>query len=81
MCYRISFFLQEFLSEKNGISVDIVIGYVNDGESEIMASHAWLEYESKKIVRLTIKAVVLKNTTAFAYSLISGIVCNKMRRL
>jgi len=47
--YRISFFLQEFLRETHDISVDVVVGYVNDGESDIMASHAWLEYNGKKI--------------------------------
>ncbi len=47
--YRISFFLQEFLRETHDISVDVVVGYVNDGESDIMASHAWLEYNGKKL--------------------------------
>jgi hypothetical protein len=49
VCYRISFFLTEFLLQEHGIRIEPIVGYVNDGESEVMASHAWVEFGGKKI--------------------------------
>jgi len=49
MCYRISFFLTEYLANQHAIHVDPIVGFVNDGESEAMASHAWVEFGGKKI--------------------------------
>jgi hypothetical protein len=48
MCYRMTFFLHLYLAEL-GIQTIPVVGYINDGTDEIMISHAWLEYDGKKI--------------------------------
>jgi hypothetical protein len=48
-CYRISFFLTEFLKDRHEISVQPIIGYVDDGAGDVMSSHAWIEFEYKKI--------------------------------
>jgi hypothetical protein len=37
------------LAQRFHIHVDPVVGYVNDGEGEVMASHAWVEFGAKKI--------------------------------
>jgi len=47
-CYHLAFFLRRFLLREHGISVQPVVGYVNDGTCDIMISHAWLEYGGKK---------------------------------
>lgn len=46
-CYHLAFFMTHYLSLR-GIAVTPVIGWVNDGEWEGMASHAWIEYKNKK---------------------------------
>jgi hypothetical protein len=48
MCYRLAFFLAEFLRDRHGIEVMPVVAFVNDGEDDVMASHAWVEFNSKK---------------------------------
>lgn len=55
MCYRMAFFLSYHLHEKYQIHAPAIIGYVNDGLGDIMASHAWIEYNGKKTdISLTI---------------------------
>lgn len=49
MCYRLTFFLAEYLQDHHGISVVPMVGYINDGEGDIMASHAWIELGGKKV--------------------------------
>ncbi len=49
MCYHSVFFLYLYLKEKHGIVTHPVIGYVNDGTDEIYISHAWLEFNDKRI--------------------------------
>jgi hypothetical protein len=48
-CYNLAFFLREFLKQQHGIEVEMVVGWINDGEWAGAASHAWLEFEGKKI--------------------------------
>lgn len=48
-CYNLAFFLREHLRRKYGIEVKIVVGWINDGEWDGAASHAWVEYQGKKI--------------------------------
>jgi hypothetical protein len=48
MCYRLTYFLHLYLLDK-GIKTTPVVGYVNDGTDEVFVSHAWLDYEGKKI--------------------------------
>lgn len=48
-CYNLAFFLYEHLRRKYGIGVRIVVGWINDGEWDGAASHAWVEYQGKKI--------------------------------
>jgi hypothetical protein len=48
MCYRLAFFLTEFLRERHAIEVIPVVAFVNDGEDDVMASHAWIEFNGKK---------------------------------
>jgi hypothetical protein len=57
MCYRMSFFLKEFLAREHGIESAAVVGYVNDGTDDIMISHAWLEFEG------TVTDITLAQTT------------------
>ncbi|MFL9709346.1 hypothetical protein [Methylobacillus sp. Pita1] len=52
-CYYMTGFLYLYLKRELGIYTNPVVGYVNDGESELMISHAWLEYEGK-IIDITI---------------------------
>ena len=49
MCYRMTFFLSLYLKERHGLETVVRVGYINDGTDEIYASHAWLEYNGKKI--------------------------------
>lgn len=44
MCYRMSFFLREYLACEFQTDVEVVVGYINDGTDNIMISHAWIEY-------------------------------------
>lgn len=48
MCYRLAFFLTTLLRVEHGIEVEPVVGYVNDGDGEAMASHAWIEFANKR---------------------------------
>jgi hypothetical protein len=48
MCYRIAFFLAELLRHEHGIITEPVVGFVNDGESALMISHAWIDFNGKK---------------------------------
>jgi hypothetical protein len=48
-CYHLSFFMQEYARRQYGIATKVVVGWINDGEWEGAASHAWLEYNCKKI--------------------------------
>ncbi len=48
-CYLLAFFLHELFEEKHGISTELVVGWINDGEWSGVASHAWLETNGKKI--------------------------------
>ena len=48
-CYRLAFFLTEYLKFKHGITAEPIVGYVNDGTDELMISHAWVEYKGTKI--------------------------------
>jgi hypothetical protein len=43
MCYRMSFFLREYLASAFETDVEVVVGFVNDGSDDIMMSHAWIE--------------------------------------
>ena len=49
MCYRLSFLLTEILQNERGVQVQPVIGYINDGTTQLMASHAWVEMSGKRI--------------------------------
>ncbi len=56
-CYLISFFLNAFLRHERGIRTELVVGWINDGIGPTMASHAWIEYRSKKTdIALTLTA-------------------------
>lgn len=48
-CYNLAFFLYEHLRRQYGINVKIVVGWINDGTWDGGASHAWIEYEEKKV--------------------------------
>ncbi|UDM18913.1 hypothetical protein [Vogesella sp. XCS3] len=48
-CYNLAFFLQAYLQRVHGIKVDVVVGWVNDGQWGGATSHAWIEYQGKKI--------------------------------
>lgn len=48
MCYRMAFFLAEYLLDRHGLQAEPKVGYVYDGEGDIMTSHAWLIYNGKK---------------------------------
>jgi hypothetical protein len=47
MCYRMTAFLTERLAA-DGIAVEPVVGYVNDGTDNVMISHAWIEMAGKQ---------------------------------
>jgi hypothetical protein len=42
-CYYLTFFLHQLLKTEFSIETEAVVGWVCDGTSELMASHAWLE--------------------------------------
>ena len=46
-CYHLAFFMAKYLESK-GIRVDPIIGWVNDGQWDGVASHAWIEFLGKK---------------------------------
>lgn len=46
-CYHLAFFMTRYLADK-GITVVPIIGWVNDGTWDGVASHAWIEYEGRK---------------------------------
>jgi Transglutaminase-like superfamily len=46
-CYLLAFFLGRNLRGK-GVPVEIVVGWVNDGTSPLMSSHAWVEWQGRK---------------------------------
>lgn len=48
-CYRMTFFLRQFLRERHGINASAVVGFVNDGTDDLYGSHAWLEFNGKKV--------------------------------
>ena len=48
-CYHLAFFLEEYLRRHHNIKLRIVVGWVNDGQWHGGTSHAWLEYQDKKI--------------------------------
>ncbi|MEJ0098495.1 MAG: hypothetical protein WDO12_01605 [Pseudomonadota bacterium] len=45
-CYLLAFFLTRYLNERYGISVRPIVGWVNDGTTPHMTSHAWIESSS-----------------------------------
>jgi hypothetical protein len=47
-CYHLAFFMSQFLEGK-GINVTPIVGWVSDGTWEGLTSHAWIEYEGKKV--------------------------------
>lgn len=47
-CYILSFFLYMYLKQSKGIEAEVVVGWVNDGTSPLMISHAWIETNRKK---------------------------------
>lgn len=48
ICYRMTFFLAAHLQIAHDIQTSPIVGFVNDGTGDAMASHAWLEYGGKK---------------------------------
>ena len=48
-CYHLVFFLHEYLRLEHGVEVAVIVGWVNDGQWDGATSHAWFEYEGKKI--------------------------------
>jgi hypothetical protein len=48
-CYHLAFFLREYVRLQHSIELDVIVGWVNDGQWDGATSHAWLEYEGKKI--------------------------------
>jgi len=55
MCYRMAFFLSTYLRLEHSILAPAVVGYVHDGIGDLMASHAWIEFNGKKTdISLTI---------------------------
>lgn len=47
-CYLLSFFLHQYLKREKGIETTVVVGWINDGTTPLMISHAWLEFGGKK---------------------------------
>lgn len=45
-CYHLAFFMTHHLALQ-GITVKPVIGWINDGQWDGVASHAWIEYDGK----------------------------------
>lgn len=48
-CYLLAFFPNQYLRKVHQITTEIVVGWINDGTWEGMASHAWLLINGKKI--------------------------------
>lgn len=48
-CYVTSMFLHRYLLDERGITTQPVVGYVNDGTDEIFMSHAWVEFDGRKV--------------------------------
>lgn len=46
-CYHLAFFMTKYLATKN-LSVTPIVGWINDGTWQGMASHAWIEFNGKK---------------------------------
>lgn len=47
-CYLLSFFLHQYLKREKNIETTVVVGWINDGTTPLMISHAWLEFGGKK---------------------------------
>ena len=47
-CYLLAFFLYQYLKLEKGIETTAVVGWVNDGTTPLMISHAWIELGGKK---------------------------------
>lgn len=45
-CYHLAFFMTRYLADQ-GVAVTPIIGWVNDGTWDGVASHAWVEYEGR----------------------------------
>ncbi|MDB5978363.1 MAG: hypothetical protein JWR07_5123 [Nevskia sp.] len=48
-CYQMALFLNQCLRELHQVETEAVIGWINDGTWEGVASHAWIELGGKKI--------------------------------
>ncbi|WP_421551685.1 hypothetical protein [Pseudomonas yamanorum] len=48
-CYHLSFFLKRYLKKEKNIDVDVVVGWVGEDSWDGVASHAWVEFNGKKI--------------------------------
>lgn len=46
-CYHLAFFMTRYLADK-GIEVKPVVGWVDDGTWEGVASHAWIDFHGRK---------------------------------
>ncbi len=56
-CYLLTFFIYKYCKEVIGAETKIVIGWINDGSWDGVCSHAWIEYNGKKIdVSLSVTA-------------------------
>lgn len=47
-CYRVSVLLNRILSNEYGVTSEVVLGWINDGD-DVFISHAWLEIGGKKV--------------------------------
>src|SRR5260370_14820953 len=47
-CYLLAFFLHRYMRNR-GIETKLIVGWVNDGETDARASHAWIEIGGQKI--------------------------------
>jgi len=48
-CYLLAFFIYKYCKEVLNAETKIIIGWVNDGTWSGVSSHAWVEYNGKKI--------------------------------
>lgn len=48
-CYHLSFFLKRYLKKEKNIDVDVVVGWVGEDSWDGVASHAWVEFNGKKV--------------------------------
>ncbi|MDZ3991770.1 hypothetical protein [Pseudomonas sp. Teo4] len=48
-CYHLSFFLKRYLKKEKNIEVDVLVGWVGEGSWDGVASHAWVEFNGRKI--------------------------------